>query len=1326
MKRKIAGILVVTLLIASAVLPVMGMINVGNTKNVEKGSEFTNSLTSVSGNKCAFSGMGDNLDNSFTFTIPTFTVDVGTEGKLKFWTQCEIVSPDRSEIHYILDGAEAVVSGPAGSQPGWSMMEVNFGLGVGVHDMEIWFEYITGSDSLSKGWYVDSIIVSGGDDCFYTEDFEDYEVGESLGDWIIVEKPGPSDKEWIPFISSAQVGTPSDVKFKGSDNYGILVDSDIPGIYSVNISANNTIYQRLEIPYTGLTSEVGKPEVPIICKYLEVPYDVDLTVEVFYSDYITLDGYYVFPAQEPISVNETTEFVIDSEIYSTDEFYPSYNALFDEPMIMRGHRIIALTLFPVQFNPVTQQLRGYSKIEVRVRYNRPAQIEGIDERLESEAFESLLEAFILNYKPTDGFVTRMCTPALAPGADYLIITHDNYYTKVQKLADWKEKKGLRTKIVKTSDISPLTASGITSYIQNAYDTWNPAPTYVLLVGDADDIPPHYKTNHLYGGKIGTDLYYGTVDGGDIFPDIFMGRISVEDEFQVEDIVDKIIDYETDPPTGSPGFYNWVSLISYFQDDGVLIGVNKDQKEDGLQFVKTSEALLNHLDSLGYDVERIYTATYPPSGGYFPKWYDTGQLLPSALLPPFPWDGDAADITAAFNAGRFIINHRDHGYKTGWGHPWYDSIVHIPQLSNVDELPVVFSLDCECGWFDGETDHLTGNVECFCEELLRYKDGGAVANIGSTRMSWTPLNDYLNRGYFDAIWPGLESSRPKLAFYRLGQVLIHGILYLNERWNDVPPDYVGKYTIEQYHLFGDPEMSIWTSQPQPLTVTHPPKIGSSGPQKLVVKVADNVANPVLHALVCLRKGTDIHTFDYTDAGGYAIFDITPASGGNLDITVTKHNYIPSQGTIDVTYNGATIEVSPNTGSPSDSFTIKGSNFGSTEWVDIYFGSSHWAPMTTSTGGFTFIFPVPSEPPGPYNVFALGRVSGRAAVTVFYVFQPQSPDPYTYSQFDSSTWFLAGGNQVWDSPDIQLYDTLKGSYVPSNDLIRGRPYRIDATIRNDAVSDIPSTQVTFLRGNFGVPPLTQVIGEDIFVTVPGVPPGEVIVSTFWTPEITGHCCIQVEIFHPSDSNIGNNLGQENTDVHPIKSPAEVSFNVENPTNTTALVALEVIQSGGEEEAEELWGSIIERPYPQILSPGENQTATLTVYPPDDVKVGETRTFEITGTIEGKVIGGIQVRTVKLMELIKPKEGYLYIFDRGLIPIGTTLIIGSITVEVDADDMEDGIDRVEFYINNELESTDNSAPYIFAWDKIAFGTRTLKTVAYSNSGISAEEEIQVIKIL
>jgi hypothetical protein len=83
------------------------------------------------------------------------------------------------------------------------------------------------------------------------------------------------------------------------------------------------------------------------------------------------------------------------------------------------------------------------------------------------------------------------------GARYLIITHDNFYNAIQPLAQWKHRKGMRTKVVKLSQIGSST-SQIKNYIESAYDTWQIPPEFLLLVG---------APNYLPWGSSYSDNYY---------------------------------------------------------------------------------------------------------------------------------------------------------------------------------------------------------------------------------------------------------------------------------------------------------------------------------------------------------------------------------------------------------------------------------------------------------------------------------------------------------------------------------------------------------------------------------------------------------------------------------------------------------------------------------------------------------------------------------------------------------------------------------------------------------------------------------------------------
>ncbi len=1063
---------------------------------------------------------------------------------------------------------------------------------------------------------------------------------------------GP-ERGWVPFIPGAEPGAAHEVKLKASDNTGITVDSDIPGMYAIDVPVDGEVYQRISMLNVHYTTAIGKPKVPIIRRYLEIPYDVNnLTVEILYSDSAILEGYYMYPAQPSMEKLESPDFVIDEKTYATDAFYPADIAEAGEPVIMRGHRIISLILFPVQHNPVSRQLKVYSKIEVRVNYDRPAQIEGIEERLESEAFESLCEAFILNYKPPEEYLTRRYKDVGSPSVDYLIIAHDDFDTQVEPLADWKEKKGLRTEIVVTNTICTNPAiddvDEITDYLQNAYDTWNPAPTYVLLVGDSDFIPTHYRTAHpstRHGGTAtASDLYYATVDGTDRFADFFVGRISVDTTVDTDTIVDKILDYEKNPPTNA-AFYNDISMCAFFQDTDdatTPLVVESDGFEDR-RFVLTSEEIRDFLTGQGYNVERIYntdSAVIPTN--YNNGDYDAGIPLPAGIV----WNGNTANITAAYNAGRLIVSHRDHGLSQnywderpaaaggqwqgnfdGWGDPFFSS-ANIPGLNNGNELPVVFSMNCQTGWFDGETDPYAWNSESFCEELLRHQNGGAVAAFGATRNSYSGYNDDLVRGFIDAVWPNFDATMTSGAMFELGQVLVYGKVHMavtpKPAWG---APILELTAFEEFLLFGDPEMWIWTEQPTALAVNHPPTIGSGGSQQFAVTVRDKTNNPVNHAAVCLFKDNDVHTAGYTNPSGYVIFDVSPSTAGNMDITVTAHNHLPYEGNIAVTGNGATITVSPDNGPPSISLTITGSNFSAGETVSIDFGSTNLGSATGSS--FTQSFNVPNVPEGPTNVIATGQTSGRVAVAAFRMMPAQPlPDPYSYSQWDPSTWYLdPSGGKVWNSPSIELREQSTGNLVSSNNLRVGTTYTIRSTIYNATAVPANGTNVTFKYAEWAAgQKVWNIIDTDTVNLLPAMlAPSTAIASALWTPITTGHCCIVVEIDHPWDTNLKNDKGQENTDVHPITSPAEIAFDVYNPTEARALVYLEVTQNDPC-EPDELWGTRIEREYPQVLEPGERQTATLEIQAPENARTGESRTISVTASIDGETIGGVDIQVIK----------------------------------------------------------------------------------------------------
>jgi hypothetical protein len=151
-------------------------------------------------------------------------------------------------------------------------------------------------------------------------------------------------------------------------------------------------------------------------------------------------------------------------------------------------------------------------------------------------------------------------------ADYFIITHPDFTSALYPLCELRDSLGLDVKMVEVDLVYatfPYTYApqSIRACMQNIYDTWDPRPEYVLLVGDADQSggsndfipsPIFNKFNYPYWNGLtqhGADTWYVTLDGSDSIPDMILGRLPVNDTATAHAVVDKIIQYETDDTTG---------------------------------------------------------------------------------------------------------------------------------------------------------------------------------------------------------------------------------------------------------------------------------------------------------------------------------------------------------------------------------------------------------------------------------------------------------------------------------------------------------------------------------------------------------------------------------------------------------------------------------------------------------------------------------------------------------------------------------------------------------------------------------------------------------
>jgi hypothetical protein len=465
-----------------------------------------------------------------------------------------------------------------------------------------------------------------------------------------------------------------------------------PGFHQVRVAKEGMQFQRLSLLDAGVSTEVGKPEVPIMRRFVALPPGANATVRVTTGATKTMEGMLVFPTQPPVKDQAGTEppFTMDRAFYAQDVSYPPEVAVVSTPMMLGKQRVALLEVAPMQYNPARKQLTVFQDVDVEVSFTRPARALAPSPAV-SEATKRLGTAAIVNPE-----LIAAIAAATEPW-DYLIISADQFLEELEPLINWKRSKGLKVHLARISYVGNTPAQ-IQNFVRAAFD--NHGTRYVLLVGDVDTI-----TTYTFAGSDGTsipsDYYYSLVSGTDLLPDVAIGRFSARTEAEVTNMVSKSVSYEQSPFTPSLDWYKKAVFVS-----------------DTDSFEPTSDWCAAVASANGYTVDKFY------------------RSLGNAT---------ASNVASAINGGRAIVNYRGHGSATGWSTSGFSN-TNIASLTNGRMMPVVFSVTCETG-------HLDYSSDCFTETFLkRFASGpqGAVAVWGASRPSWRSPNNELDKGAFDAL------------------------------------------------------------------------------------------------------------------------------------------------------------------------------------------------------------------------------------------------------------------------------------------------------------------------------------------------------------------------------------------------------------------------------------------------------------------------------------------------------------------------------------------------------------------------------------------------
>lgn len=482
------------------------------------------------------------------------------------------------------------------------------------------------------------------------------------------------------------------------------------------------------------------------------------------------------------------------------------------------------------------------KIDLEVRGTKPVAIPNRVSR-----------AFLPIYKNSiDNFEISYLRNLEVQESKMLIITHQQLLPTVQFFTEWKNARGIATEIVLKSDIG-TTSAEIKDHISYLYHTEEFPPDFVVLTGDVNGqfaIPSFYISSGTENNV--TDHTYALLEGDDYFPELLIGRMSIDTVNELQTIVSKVFSYEKQPYMGNTDWFEKALLVA---------GNYSSSLPHPTTPVKVTQWLKDKMVDYGYqNITELY---------YWPPHYNV-----------YP---GTAQINAALNSGVSIVSYRGWGDANGWHYPRYHVSDMVGGLANGLYLPVVTSIVCNTGDFANTVD------PCFGEQWLTMgsptNPAGGVAFVG-------PSDLHTNTKFNNSIFSGLYAGLLDEAIHCFGASVLRGKMELHDNYplNREPGDKVEFY-FHVYNILGDPSINVWTKVPQLIDFDLPAEI-SLGTNYLEI-----TAPGMDEAVVTAIKDNEVFIVEeIIDNTALLYFNLqTP---GEMTITMTKPNFYPSIQTIDV--------------------------------------------------------------------------------------------------------------------------------------------------------------------------------------------------------------------------------------------------------------------------------------------------------------------------------------------------------------------------------------------------------------------------------------------
>jgi hypothetical protein len=335
--------------------------------------------------------------------------------------------------------------------------------------------------------------------------------------------------------------------------------------------------------------------------------------------------------------------------------------------------------------------------------------------------------------------------------DLAIIYHPDFAEAAEKLADFKRSRHdepLSTVTMAIQDIYNQYSGGnsdplaIRNYL---YDLYHNAPLprlrYAIFFGDgtydyrnisgiAKNFIPQYEISEgsIHHTRNTDDPFVYLSGGNDNTIDLATGRFPVNTIAEANNIVQKIIDYETRKYGGI-----WQSGITLVADDPTDPDVNYPA------FINNTEKEILPLFPASSHFNKIYLTEYPEL--YDPAIQALGRV------------GAREDILKAFQEGTLLMNWIGHGSPLVWAQEYiFVKDRDINAVESYGQYPLIVAATCD--W--GRSDYL--DLQSMAEAMINLENNGAIGTIATTRAVY----DYLNMDFLKNLYGNLFPNAPQLS------------------------------------------------------------------------------------------------------------------------------------------------------------------------------------------------------------------------------------------------------------------------------------------------------------------------------------------------------------------------------------------------------------------------------------------------------------------------------------------------------------------------------------------------------------------------------------